>query len=341
MITEKENLMMMLRGEQPEWIPIYTYGPVTHNGLPPARRLFDPTFISPQLYGGDWDIWGVRHVHTDSAGGAMLPDNQTFLLPLEKLKNWREIIKAPDVSGYDWESLVKKDMEFFAVDRTQTAMTMNLHGGYFQTLMAFMGFEDGLLAFYDEPELVHELLAYLSDFYMMVAEKTIDLYKPDIIAVIDDTAAWNAPFISREMYEEFIFPHHDKWAGFGRERGLPISLHNCGKCEGIVDLFVKMGVRIWDPAQTCNDLDAIQARYGNDLVIAGGWDGRDRLIEADVTEEELRQSVRDTMDRRAVGGGFVWCGGFLVAVGDEVNKRKNEILMDEVDHYGRDFYKTH
>ena len=38
-------------------------------------------------------------------------------------------------------------------------------------LMSYMGFEDGLLAFYEEPETIHELLEYLSEFYMSISDK--------------------------------------------------------------------------------------------------------------------------------------------------------------------------
>ena len=58
---------------------------------------------------------------------------------------------------------------------------------------------------------------------------------------MDDTAAWANPFISREMYEEFLIPCHDRWAKMGRDRGLKMTMHNCGKCEGILDLLVDIG----------------------------------------------------------------------------------------------------
>ena len=58
-----------------------------------------------------------------------------------------------------------------------------------------------------------------------------------------------------------------------------------------------------------------------------------------LTEEEIRQAVRDTMDRLAPGGGFCWCGGYLGAIDDPEVIRKNGILFDEVFRYGDAFYK--
>ena len=337
MLTEKENLFKVYRGEIPDWIPVGRMGTA---GKAPATMMMGPPLLSPQQEkGGGRDIWGVNYVPTESTGNALIPDNSEFILPLENLKNWRDIIKAPDLSGVDWETLVKERIDKSGIDRTQTALALTMHFGYFQLLMSFMGFEDGLLAFYEEPELVHELLEYLSEFYMSVADNVLDLYKPDILSIADDTAAWGAPFISDDMYREFIAPHHDKYVKRGLNRGAFISMHNCGKCESLTDLWVEMGFTEWNPAQTCNDLLAVKARLGNKLVISGGWDGRGRLMEPDVTDEEIRQSVRDTIDKLAPGGGFCWGGGFLGALDDPEPKRKTAVVIDEATKYGSDFYK--
>ena len=76
----------------------------------------------------------------------------------------------------------------FGLDRTCTAVSLDLHIGYFQHLMAFMGFENGMCALYEEPEECKALLEYLSDFYINIMENMIDHYKPDVISIKDDTA---------------------------------------------------------------------------------------------------------------------------------------------------------
>jgi hypothetical protein len=340
MITPKENYLLTLRGEVPEYVPRYTFGPMPGQNEPVATHMFEPPILNQhRINMGGKDIWGVNYVPTAETGNALLPEPGNFILSLDRIASWRDVLKAPDISGIDWEKMVRENVEKSGIDRTQTAMALNLHFGYFQHLMSFMGFTEGLMAFYEEPEHVKEILDYLSEFYMAVADQVIDLYKPDILTFMDDTAAWANSFISPEIYREFIMPHHEKWAKRGRDRGLLMTMHNCGKSESAVPMWVEMGIRSWDPAQTCNDLAAIKKQYKGKMTIAGGWDGRGRLLADDVSEEEIRQSVRDTIDTYAPGGGFVWCGGFLTGVDDKTGMEKNRILMDEVVKYGRDFYK--
>jgi hypothetical protein len=338
MLTEKENYLRTLRGEEPEWVPTYTFGVMPNAKDPPCNVMCEPILLKEhRMNQGGKDIWGVNYIPTYETGNAILPEPGNYIL--KDITKWRDVIKAPSLEGIDWEAMVKKDLEMSLIDRTNSALALNLHFGYFQNLMAFMGFTDGLCAFFEEPEAVKELLNYLCDFYCAVLEKVIDLYKPDILVAMDDTAAWGAPFISPDMYREFILPCHDRQAKYGRDRGLPITMHNCGKSECFFDDLVKIGVVMWDPAQTCNDLDAVKAKYGNKLVIAGGWDARDALAADTVTDEAIYESVRNTINRYAPGGGYVFCGGFLGPLDDPEVMRKNMVLMGAVKEIGHSFYR--
>ena len=337
MLTEKENYLRVLHGEIPEWIPTYTFGKAPGaTKEPPTALLEPPLIIEHRLKGGGKDIWGVEYVPTYETGNALLPKPNDFIL--DDITKWRDVIKAPSLEGIDWEQMAKKHMEMVQLDRSQTALAFGLHVGYFQNLMAFMGFTEGMMAMFEEPEEVAALFDYLCTFYCEVAEKVIDYYKPDIYTMMDDTAAWANPFVSPDMYEELLYPVYDRQAKFGRDRGLPITFHNCGKCECFVDMMHDFGVTAWDPAQTCNDLLAIKEKYGRDLVLMGCWDARDRLLDADVTDEEIRESVKHSIDTYGKDGGYVFLGGYLGPNDDMEVKRKNAVIMETVAEYGMHYY---
>jgi hypothetical protein len=337
MLTAKENYLKCLRGEVPEYVPSYTMGMIGISGGPPSDILVEPRILSEhRMRGGGRDLWGVEYVPTESTGNALIPSNADFIL--DDIRNWRDVIKAPDLSGIDWEKMCKDDFEFRKLDRSKTAVGMNLHMGYFQTLMSFMGFSNGLCAMYEEPDEVKSLFEYLCDFFCEVAANYVDYCKPDVWTMMDDTAAWANPFISPDMYREYLIPLYDRQAKFGRDRGLPISMHNCGKCECFFDDLVRIGVSMWDPAQTCNDLAGIKKKYGNRLVIAGGWDARGNLLNDNVTYEEIYESVKKQMDMLAPGGGYCFLGMYLGAVGDESIVRKNEMLQKAVAELSHKYY---
>ena len=339
-ITEKENFLMLLRGEQPYWVPYYSFGAMPGMTHPAPVVGFSFPFMSGnRKAGGGKDIWGVNWVGSDSTAGALIPEPNNFIL--DDIRKWPDVIKAINLDEIDLEQQVKQGFEelyAIGVNREDSCIELNLHFGYFQTLVSFMGFENALCAMYEEPEEVKALLTYLCDWYTTLLERTIDLIKPDIYGLCDDVATERAPFMSPEMYREMILPFHDREAKFARDRGLPIGMHCCGQCMDIIDDWVNIGVVVWNPAQVSNDLKAVKAKYGNKLVIAGGYDRSGRLLEPDCTEEEIRESVRKTINGLAEGGGYCFCGTFLGPTGDKITAWKNEIVRDEVYKYGTTFY---
>jgi hypothetical protein len=82
-----------------------------------------------------------------------------------------------------------------------------------------------------------------------------------------------------------------------------------------------------------NDLDAIKKKYGNRLVIAGGWQPRGRLLESDVSDEEIEESVREVIYRLAPGGGYCFFGGYMGLTGDEESARRNRVVQNAYMRY--------
>lgn len=337
-LTEKENYMMLLRGEQPEWVPHYVFGPNPLGKATPVSMV-GPSFLHRHLFepGVRKDIWGVTYVPVPEANDSKIPEPNNFIL--KDIRKWRDVIKAPDISGYDWEAIAKKDLESLSVSREETALAYGLHVGYFQLLASFMGFTEALCAMHEEPEEVKALVAYLNDFYVEIAEKSIDCYKADIFNITDDTATWHNPFFSPKMYRELFKPYYVELAKVANDRGIPIEMHNCGRCEDFIDDWRDFGVVSWNPAQTSNDLLAIKKKYGNSLVINGGWDVVGELTADDVSEETVKESVYAAIDKYAPGGGYAFCGGFLGPLDDEKTQRKNRWIAEAVASYGATFYK--
>ena len=337
-LTEKENFKLLLDGQQPEWVPVFSFGPRSDGKPVPVMTVFPELLAaSTRAPGRAQDVFGVTYVPVADAAGAKLPEPNNFIL--KDIRQWRDVIKAPDLSGIDWEAMAKRDLALTPIDRNETMLCFGSHFGYFQYLMAFMGFNEGLCAMYEEPEEVKALMEYLCDFFCTVIESCIDYYKPEMYDMCDDIAAWNSPFISREMYQELIKPFAARQAKIAQDRGLPIYMHCCGHCEEFIDDWREFGVSIWNPAQTVNDLAGIKEKYGNSFIICGGWDGRDELLRPDITEAEVKDSVYRTIDKLAPGGGYAFGGGFLGPVGDAETAKKNRWLLEAADTYGRSFYK--
>ncbi len=340
--SPKQNFLDMANGIVPDYIPQFSF-------FPKVGEKFAPVSLIIPAIANDWrkteekiDMFGVKWVAAPESNGALLPEPNNFIL--KDIRQWRDVVKLPDISGIDWEMMAKKDIE--AAEKqgfnfNETAKEITLHVGYFQTLMALMGFTEGLMALYEEPEECKALLNYICDFWCEVYDKCFDYYAPDTFGQSDDTAAWKSPFISLEMYRDIFKPLYIREAKIGMDRGLPGELHCCGKCDLFADDWNDFGIRYWNPAQTSNDLDTIKKNHPKDLVIVGGWDYRGRLCDEDIGEDEFKQTIIDTYDRLAPGGGFISMCGVSGDFNDETVKKKSRWCREVAETYGENFYKTH
>ncbi|KPU45580.1 methylcobalamin:coenzyme M methyltransferase [Oxobacter pfennigii] len=337
-LTPKENYMRILKGEMPEYVPVFTMGNPPWKGEPVYKNVGPFIFGMPAMTPpeGRYDIWGVHYVANEETGYGGIPEPNNFIL--EDITKWHQVIKAPKMPEVDWEQQAKKNYEFAKINLDESAACINVGFMPFQQLIAFMGFNSGLCALYEEPEYCKELLNYMADFYLPVIEKSVEYYKPDLVYFADDTAAKLNPFMSVEMFRDIFKPVYERILKPVNERGIPIQLHNCGRCEDFLDDMVELGVRVWDPAQPTNDLLSIKEKYKGKLAVAGcyEWVVPDTWPDAD--EEETRQGVRDAIDKYAPGGGFAIAANALGRIGDPDIAKINSWIKSEAYLYGRGYY---
>lgn len=337
-LSPKENYLRLLRGEMPEYLPIYTMIGPGYNGETAtamcAPNLFGCTHHSPQ---GGKDMWGVNYVANEESGFAALPEPNHFML--KDITEWEKVIRNPQMPDVDWEQMAKKDLETAMIDRSKTAVMLPCELSPFQQLMAFMGFNEGLCAMFEEPDAVKDLLDYLTDFVVGLTEKAIEYYQPNIFYILDDSATKLNPFVSVEMYRDLLKPYYIRLSKPANDRGIPIQFHNCGRCEDYLEDMIDFGVKITDPSQGTNDLKGIKDKYKDKLALAGCWEWIVPETWPEVSEEAVRQSVRDIIDTYAPGGGFAFGGGAVGRFGDQTIENVNHWVQEEAYYYGKKCYR--
>ena len=314
MLSEKENFLRALGGEETEVVPRYNIFWMVRPSI----------FIGDRVNGVGKDIFGVEWTKEGSAFDASIPRNDVFIL--DDIRRWRDVIKFPDFSHVNWEEMAKNDLK----DRDPALPKGGeLPGGFFQSVMSYMGFTEGLLACFEEPEEVKALVNYLCDCYLSMADDFVKYYQPDYIWFPDDIATERNPFISLDMFHEIFEPVWRRSMKFFKDRGYPAVHHNCGRFEDYLDDVVDMGFNAWDPAQTSNDLIAIKKKFGKKLVICGGFDNRRFLPHTEASEEDVRGAVRQLLDDLAPGGGYAYMGGPAPPDADPVTAQRALWMDDE------------
>jgi len=343
-LSERDNFMMVINGETPEWVPRYgMFGADPYAKYPLAvagvMSSVIPFNFNPENRSYT-DIFGVEYVATKETGWASLPVPGKFIL--DDIRKWPEIIaKLPDLSNVDWEAVCKSDVEKLPYNPKDFAMTYGGVGGmgFFMPLMDLMGFTNGLIAMSEEPEEVAAFFDALADWYCLGIKNTIDRYPVDIFTTGDDTAAAQQPFMSPKAYHDLIKPYVARTTKFAQDRGLPVMMHCCGRCEDFLEDWIDFGVNSWNPAQVSNDLDGIKKKYGNKMVLIGCWDSQGDAGYHFATEDVVRQAVRDTIDRYAPGGGFMFWGSSYGPDDDPQTENRKRWITEEYEAYRAHPYK--
>ena len=271
------------------------------------------------------------------------PDNNFGAMPkpgevvIDDITKWRDQLKIRDVTGRDWEGYYKKKSE--GVDRSQVCMCVD-GGDYFLTLVSLLGFENALLALYEEPEEVKALLTEISKFYTMVLTKQMEYLRPEVYILMDDDAAYRAPFFSLDIYRDIFKPFHKMQCDIALNYGAVIDRHDCGKSEQFVDDWLEIGVRGWNPCQITNDCVGIKKKYGDRLVLTGCWDTQGSICSPTVPLDELEAALDEYVASFVPGGNF---GFSAMILGKQDNPDAN-VRRDFIKNYFfekvRDYYKS-
>jgi hypothetical protein len=323
-LSLKENFMRCITGGVPEFVPRY-YGGVDPYATLPQQTAGMPLSVNARqksARGYNMDVWGVEYIGTEETGGQELPVPGEF--KLDDIRKWRDVVKAPDLSDVNWELVAQRDLANLTFNPEEVAVTGGGGGGYFMPHMNLMGFTNGLISYFEEPEEVKALYEYFSEYWAICIENVMKYYPIDIFTVSDDSATENNPFISPDMQREFLVPMHAKNCKIAYERGKHVMMHNCGRCEDSIPDWIDFGVDSWNPAQLENDLDGIKAKYGNKMVIIGAWDSSGPAGWFTSSEEFVKNAVKETIMRFGPGGGYMFWGSVYGPPDYEpfLNKRK-------------------
>ena len=331
-LTPKENYLRTLRGEIPEYVPSMFD--------PYAKPVFDELLTPNALPDGNDFVTGLGVKFTPSPelnfGAMPKPDRDV----IEDITKWRDQLKIRDVTGRDWEGYYKKKLE--DIDRNNFCVMVD-GGDYFLNLVGLMGFEPAMLAVFEEPEEVKALLTEASKFLLMVTKKQMQYLKPDVYILMDDDAAYRAPFFSVATYREIFKPFHKLHCDLALENGCMVSRHDCGKSEQFVEDWLELGICAWNPIQDTNDAKAIKRKYGDRLTLEGGWNSQGgKFSGEDFTDEELYAALDDYVAAFAPGGRWVFSamvGGMPVP--GQAPSPKRELVKNYYEEKVRNYYQNH
>ena len=212
-------------------------------------------------------------------------------------------IDYPVKSESDWRALKSRldpdDSKRFPADFFARANALNNGDkavqigsypyGLFGTLRDMMGVEELLINFIDQPDLIAEMMDYLTDLWLIIYEKALKHVKVDIIHIWEDMSGKTGSLISPNMVRKFMCPNYRRISEFAKEHDIAVvAVDTDGNCEDLIPPFMEAGINLIMPfeVQAGSDVNKYRERYP-DLTIMGGFDKRALWTSEDAIDAEF------------------------------------------------------
>lgn len=267
MLTKRQNLLETIRGGHPDRFVNQYEAFAIQMGNPISMRSPMPQYGEHNVV----DAWGVSRSFPIGTPGAF-PDHDEAHILLKDPTQWREILKAPQVvySEEEWKPFVDAAN---AVDRNEQFVTTFYAPGIFEQCHYFMEISNCLVNFYEEPEAMHEIIDYITDYELAYAAEVCKYIKPDALFHHDDWGSQLSTFISPAMFEEFFLPAYKKLYGFYKANGVEIIMHHSDSYAAtLVPYMIEMGIDIWQGVMRSNNIKELMEKYKGQITFMGGID---------------------------------------------------------------------
>lgn len=170
-----------------------------------------------------------------------------------------------------------------------------------------MGTINLLTSFYRNPELVHNMIDFWTEFLIESNKEAVESLKSeglDYVGVWEDFAYKHGPHMWPKIFKEFMLPSYKKLTGFLRRNGVDvIMIDTDGNPTALIPLLLEAGVNGLYPLEVAAGMDArtLRNRFENSLLLIGNLDKRLLLR----SRQEIKQEVESKVPLLAEKGGYI------------------------------------
>ena len=172
------------------------------------------------------------------------------------------------------------------LDESENPIGLNFLPFFMRLGFYTMGMERFLMAFYDYPELIHDMFSFWSEFILELISPVLGKVKIDYVTITEDLAYKNGPHFSPQIYKEFWLPYQNNIISQLKKNGIElINIWTSGNIDALLPIMMSNGINCTWPVDRNSDMDPVRLRkeYGKELRMVGGipkqtlFDGKDAI----------------------------------------------------------------
>jgi uroporphyrinogen-III decarboxylase len=192
--------------------------------------------------------------------------------PVHDMESW---LKVKHLFAYRPDRVDAHAIEEARRAQADGALVVAYIPGGFDIPRDLMGEEIACLAYYEQPELMHDVLDTLKETSLRVLDEVTRQITVDQLSVHEDLAGKAGPLIGPQQVHNFIKPFFREVWDLVSSRGTPLfDMDSDGNMWRVLDAFLECGINSMHPMEPAAGMDIVEVRkaYGRRLAIRGGID---------------------------------------------------------------------
>ncbi len=209
-----------------------------------------------------------------------------------------ELPDPDDPSRYgDFEKRIAETQDQFRVG--------HLGFSLYERVWTLAGMENTLMAMVMDKPFMHRLFDRVCEFNLAII-RNCNEFDLDAMHFGDDWGTQTGLIFGYDLWCEFVKPRIRKMYSAVKEAGRYVTIHSCGKVDGLFDDLIECGLDMFNPFQPeVMDVFEMKKKYGDRLTFHGGISTQKTLPYG--TPEETRAEVESLLEKVGKNGGYV-CG---------------------------------
>jgi hypothetical protein len=285
------------------WVGLDSAAMQGHSGF--GIRLGPLSGIEPRIlednadFRIERDVLGRRTKLCKASGTVPLP----LEYPVKTADDW---LRIKPWYAFSEDRVNRKTLLDMKRQQEQGSLTIVGMLGGFDEPRQLMGEEELCVSYYEQPELIKDMLDTFADTAIKVLERVVDIFPVDCLFVHEDLAGKSGSLVGPTQIQQFIKPYYLKIWDFLRGAGTTIfSQDSDGWMDPVIPDFLDCGVNAFFPFEPGAGMDMVKARrkYGKRFAIKGGIDKYALMG----TKEDIRRELEYKMCAETRGGGTIFC----------------------------------
>ncbi|MDZ7294763.1 MAG: uroporphyrinogen decarboxylase family protein [candidate division KSB1 bacterium] len=132
--------------------------------------------------------------------------------------------------------------------------------GFFWGPRELLGIEGHFLAFYDQPDLIHEINTDLVAFNLRVVRALCQILRPEYMTFAEDMSYNHGPMLSKAMFDEFLAPYYRQIVPLLKHYEIVPFVDSDGNVTDLIPWLEEVGIEGIAPLERMAGVDVAQIR---------------------------------------------------------------------------------